>query len=61
MKNDAKCEEELTCRFKIDTTTCRTLTQALEYLKNLHFNGLLLTKYFELKKCRRVMFDGTED
>ena len=37
------------------------LTRALESLKNLHFNGLLL-KYimFELKKYRGVMFHDTE-
>ena len=35
------------------------LTQALENLKNLHFNGLL--KYmFELKKYKGIMFDGTD-
>ena len=44
MKNDTKFEEELTCRFKIDTTIGRILTRALECLKNLHFNGLFLTK-----------------
>ena len=32
MKNDSKFEEELTCRFKIDTTIWRILTRALEYL-----------------------------
>ena len=36
MKNDAKFEEELTRRFKIDTTIWRILTRALECLKNLH-------------------------
>ena len=29
MKNFAKCEKELTCHFKIDTTIRRFLTQAL--------------------------------
>ena len=38
------------------------MTQALENLKNLHFNGLLWPKYmFELSKYRKVMFDGTHD
>ena len=50
IKNDAKFDEELTCRFEIDTTVWRTLTQTLRCLKNN-----------ELKKYRRVMFDGTED
>ena len=48
MKNDAKSEEGLTCRFKIDTTSWRILTWALECLKNLHFNGLLLTKVYNV-------------
>ena len=63
MKNYAKFEEELACRFKIDTTIWRILTRALEYLKNVYFNGSFWAKYimFELKKYRRVMFDGTED
>ena len=37
MKNDAEFEEEQTYRFKIDTTVWRILTQAIEYLKNMHF------------------------
>ena len=45
MKNDTKIEEELTCRFKIDM---RNLTRALESLKNLHFNGLLVTKVYNV-------------
>ena len=38
------------------------MTRALESLKHLHFNGLLL-KYiiFEVRKYRGVMFDGTEN
>ena len=45
MKNDTKIEEELTCRFKIDM---RNLTRALKSLKNLHFNGLLVTKVYNV-------------
>ena len=41
MNNDAKFEEELTCQFKI-------LTQALNSLKKLHFDGLLLTKVYDI-------------
>ena len=48
IKNNAKFEEELTCGFKIDTAICRIFTQALECLKNLHFNGLLLTKVYNV-------------
>ena len=38
------------------------LTWALKSLKNLHFDGLLLSKVYNVwgKKYRRVMFDGTE-
>ena len=46
IKNNAKFDEEMTCRFEIDTTVWRTLTQTLKCLKNLHFNGLLLTKAY---------------
>ena len=37
MKNHAKFEKELTCRFKIET---------LKRLKNLNFDGSLLTKVY---------------
>ena len=47
-KNDAKFEEELTCQFKIDMGNLTNLTQALENLKNLHFNGLLLNKVYNV-------------
>ena len=55
MKNDAKFEEELTCHFKIDTTIGQNLTRAFKCLKNLHFNGLLLTKVYNVssKQQRR--------
>ena len=55
MKNDAKFEEELTCQFKIDM---RNLTRALENLKNLHFNGLLLNKVHNIwaKKSIEVLY-----
>ena len=48
MNNDAKFEEELTCQFKI-------LTQALNSLKKLHFDALLLTKVYDIwaKKVQR--------
>ena len=44
MKNNAKSEEEVTCHFKIDNP----LTRAHKYLKNLHFNGLLLFKVYNI-------------
>ena len=42
----------------------RILTRALENLKHLHFNRLLLTKAYNVwakKKYRGVMLDDTED
>ena len=46
MKNDEKSEQELTCRLKINIRKLTNFAQALESLKNLHFNGLLLTKIY---------------
>ena len=48
MRNDAKFEEDLTCQFKIDMRIWRILTRPLQNLKNLHFNGLLLTKVYNV-------------
>ena len=53
MKNDAKFEIELTRHFKTDM---RNLTNvALKNLKNVHFNGLILTKRYNVsdKKVQR--------
>ena len=47
LENDKKSEKELTCRFKIDIRK-QILTRALKSLKNLHFNGLLLTKGYNV-------------
>ena len=46
MKNDTNIEDELTCRFEIDMRPSRILTRALESLKNLCFNWLLVTKVY---------------
>ena len=46
MKNDTKIEDELTCRFKIDMRNFTNLTWALESLKNLCLNWLLVTKVY---------------
>ena len=46
MKNDAKFEEQLTCRFKIGMTICQILTRALKSLKNFDFDGLLLSRVY---------------
>ena len=48
IKYDVKFEEELTCRFKIDTSIWLILTQALTCLKHLHFNGFSLTKVYNI-------------
>ena len=64
IKNDAKFEEKLTCQFKIDMRNLTNFDPSTQkYQKNLHFNGLILTKVrmFELKKYRGAMFDCTQD
>ena len=47
MKKDAKLEG-LACRFKIDMKTLMSFNKALKNLKNLHFNGLPLTKVYNV-------------
>ena len=45
MKNDTKTEEEMTCRFKIDMRNFTNFDLSTQKsLKNLLFNGLLVTK-----------------
>ena len=44
MKNDAKYEEDLTCKFKIDMRNLTNLDPSTQNLKNLRLNGLLSTK-----------------
>ena len=64
MKNNAKFEEELTYQFKIGIRIWWILTRALKSLKTLYFNGLLLTKVYNVwvkKIYRGVVFDDTED
>ena len=48
MQKDAKLEEEMTCRFKIEMKTFMNFNRALKNLKNLHFNGLPLTKVYNI-------------
>ena len=48
MKNDPKFEEDLTCQFKIDMGNWMNLIRALENLKNVNFNELLLTKVYNV-------------
>ena len=48
LKNYEKSEEELTCRFKTDINNLTNFDLSKESLKNLHFNGLLLTKVYNV-------------
>ena len=48
MENDAKFEEELTCRFKIDKVNLTNFDPALKCLENLHFNGILFNKIYNV-------------
>ena len=59
MKNYATFEKELAFYFKIDTTIWRFSTRAFEYLKNCTLMDSFWPK-FEVKKYRRIMFDGAE-
>ena len=72
MKRDAKFEKELTCKFKVGMRNL--LKIGMRNLLNFHQStqkiskiytlmGCFWPKYimFELKKYKRVMFDGTED
>ena len=48
VKNNAKIGEKLTCQFKIDMRNLTNSELSIEKLKNLHFNGLLLTKVYNV-------------
>ena len=48
MKNDAKFEEELTCQFKIDMRNLTNFDPSTRKSQNMHFNGLLLTKVYNV-------------
>ena len=45
MKNDAKLEEELTCRFTIDMKNLTNFDPSTRNLKILHFNGFSIRVY----------------
>ena len=49
MKNDAKFEQELTCQFEIAMTNLANFDPSTQKSKNLHFNGLLLTKVYNFR------------
>ena len=63
MKNDAKFEEELTCQFKIDNEEFdKCWCEHSKISKICTLKGYFWLKYmFELKKYRRVTFEGTEN
>ena len=66
INNDAKIEENLTCHSKLTWRIWWFFTRAFENLKNVHFNGLLLTKVYnvwakKVEKYRGVIFHCTED
>ena len=48
MKNNTKIEDELTCLFKTDVRNLTNLARALESPKKLCFNGLLVTKIYNV-------------
>ena len=49
MKKGAKFKEELTCRFKINMRNLTNFDPSTQNLKNLHFNGLLVTKVYNVR------------
>ena len=48
MKNDTKFGKELTCQFKIDMRNLTNFDPSTRQSQNLHFNGLLLTKVYNV-------------
>ena len=46
MKNDAKFEEELTCRSKIDMGNLTNFDSSIGSLKNVHFDVLFLSRVY---------------
>ena len=48
MKNDTKFEEELTCQFKIGMRNLKNFDPSTRKSQNLHFNGLLFTKLYNV-------------
>ena len=48
MKKYAKLEEEMTCRFKIETRAMMNLNLSTQKSQNLHCNGLPLSKVYNV-------------
>ena len=63
MKNDAKFEEELTCRFKIDLTNWQFWPEHLKVSKMFTLMCSFWAKYIlvELKRYRGFIFHDTEE
>ena len=63
LTNDAKFEEEITCRFETDMRNLTNFDRSTRKSQKFVLNGLLLTKVYNVrvKKYRRVIFDGTQD
>ena len=53
LKNDEKSEEEFTWRFKTDIRNLTSFDLRIGSLKNLHFNGLLLIKLYNVWAKKR--------
>ena len=47
MRYDNEFGIELTCHFKIDMRNLTNFDPSTQNLKNLHFNGLILTKVYK--------------
>ena len=47
-RNDVKFGKELTCHFKTDVRHLTKFDPSTEKYQNLHFNGLLLTKVYNV-------------
>ena len=58
MKNDEKFEQELTGQFKIDMRNLTIFDSIICTLMGCFWPKNVM---FELRKCRGVMFDGTQD
>ena len=63
LKNDEKSEEVLTCRFKIDIRNLTNFDSSTWVSKIYTLMSCFWPNSitFELRKYRRVMFDGTQD
>ena len=48
IKNNSKFEEESTCQFKIDMRNLMNFDPSTQKSQNLHINGLLLTKVYNV-------------